>query len=172
MDSFITGVTWLSRAFGIFAALLVAAAVLVVCEMVVIRYFLKASTVWQTEFVTYSLIAATFLGSPYVALIRGHVNVELLPVYLGGRARLNLALFASGAALLLAGVLAWTGFELLAEAWNGGWRTDTVWALPLWIPYLALPIGMTLMALQYVADILCLATGRSQPFGITDEAFK
>lgn len=172
MDAFIKAVTWLSKAFGVIAALLVAAAVLVVCEMVVMRYFLRASTVWQTEFVTFSLIAATFLGSPYVALIRGHVNVELLPVYLGGRSRLGLAIFASAAALLLAAVLAWTGFELLAEAWTGGWRTETVWALPLWIPYLALPVGMALMSLQYAADLLCLATGRSQPFGITDEAFK
>lgn len=172
MDAFVKGVTRLSQACGIIAALLVAAAVVVVCEMVVMRYFLRASTVWQTEFVTFSLIAATFVGSPYVALIRGHVNVELLPVYLGGRARLGLALFSSGAALLLSAVLAWTGFELLAEAWTGGWRTETVWALPLWIPYLALPIGMSLMALQYIADLLCLATGRSQPFGITDEAFK
>ena len=172
MDSFIDSVRRLSQACGVIAALLIAAAVVVVCEMVVIRYFLRASTVWQTEFVTYSLIAATFIGSPYVALIRGHVNVELLPVYLGGRARLALALFSAAAALVLSVVLCWTGYELLVEAWVGGWRTDTVWALPLWIPYLPLPIGMALMALQYVADILCLVTGRSQPFGLIDAVIR
>ncbi len=172
MDLFVNSVRRLSQACGIIGALLIAAAVVVVCEMVVIRYFLRASTVWQTEFVTYALIAATFIGSPYVALIRGHVNVELLPVYLGGRARLALALFTAGAALLLSLVLCWTGYELLVEAWVGGWRTETVWALPLWIPYLPLPIGMALMALQYVAEILCLATGRTQPFGLSDEAMR
>ncbi len=170
MDTFINGVRRLSQACGIVAALLLAAAVVVVCEMVVIRYFLRASTIWQTEFVTYSLIAATFIGSPYVALIRGHVNVELLPVYLGGGMRLALALFAAISALLLAIVLGWTGYELLVEAWVGRWRTETVWALPLWIPYLPLPVGMALMALQYVADIICLATGRAQPFGLSEEA--
>ncbi|MDH3230888.1 MAG: TRAP transporter small permease [Alphaproteobacteria bacterium] len=169
MDSFIDSIRRLSQTCGIVAALLIAAAVVVVCEMVVIRYFLRASTVWQTEFVTYSLIGATFIGSPYVALIRGHVNVELLPVYLGGRARLALGLFCAAAAFGLSVVLAWTGFGLLAEAWVGGWRTDTIWALPLWIPYLALPVGMALMALQYAAEILCLATGRSQPFGLSED---
>ena len=55
--------------------------------MVVMRYFLNASTVWQTEFVIYSLVASTFIGSPYVLLIKGHVNVDLLPIYLGRRGR-------------------------------------------------------------------------------------
>jgi TRAP-type C4-dicarboxylate transport system permease small subunit len=48
---------------------------LVTCQQVFMRYVLNASTVWQTEFVTYSIVAATFLGSPYVLMRRGHVNV-------------------------------------------------------------------------------------------------
>lgn len=63
--------------------------------MVVVRYLLAESTYWQTEFVTYLLISATFIGSPYVLLSRGHVNVNLLPMYLNQRARMALALFAS-----------------------------------------------------------------------------
>jgi TRAP-type C4-dicarboxylate transport system permease small subunit len=170
MDFFILVVRKLSTAFGAFAAVLVAAAVLVVCEMVVIRYFLQASTVWQTEFVTFSLVAATFIGCPYVALVKGHVNVDLLPLYVGRRQRLLLALFAAAVSLLFSLALAWTGFELLEEAWSGGWRTDTVWSLPLWIPYLAMPVGIGLMVLQYVVEILCLLTGREQPFGMDWES--
>ncbi len=40
--------------------------VLVVCQMVFVRYALDQTTIWQTDFVTYSLVAATFIGSPYV----------------------------------------------------------------------------------------------------------
>jgi hypothetical protein len=29
-----------------------------------------------------------------------------------------------------------------------------------------MPIGMTLLSLQYVADLYCLASGREPPFGI------
>ena len=59
--------------------------------MVVMRYILNESTVWQTEFTTYSIVGATLIGSPYVLLRRGHVNVDLLPLYLPHRARLALA---------------------------------------------------------------------------------
>ena len=54
--------------------------------MVFVRYVLNQNTIWQTDFVTYSLVAATFIGSPYVLMTRGHVNVDVLPLYLG-RAR-------------------------------------------------------------------------------------
>jgi len=37
--------------------------------------------------------------------------------------------------------------------------------LPLWIPYLALPLGIGLLALQYLADIIELLTGEDPPGG-------
>jgi len=79
VTAFIRLVTALSRLCGVLAALMVLTSVLVVCQMVVTRYGLRASTTWQTEFVTYLLIAATLIGSPYVLLTRGHVNIDLIP---------------------------------------------------------------------------------------------
>ena len=68
---------------GYVAAGLVAFAVVIVCQMVFVRYVLNQNTIWQTDFITYCLIAATFIGSPYVLLTRGHVNVNVLPLHLG-----------------------------------------------------------------------------------------
>ncbi len=44
-----------------------------------------------------------------------------------------------------------------------------MWRARLWIPYLSLPVGMGLLALQYIADIWALATGRDLPFGLKPE---
>jgi TRAP-type C4-dicarboxylate transport system permease small subunit len=169
MNHFIRAVRALSVFFGVVAAAALLASVLVVCQMVWLRYFLRASTVWQTEFVTYAIVGATLIGSPYVLLTRGHVNVDLLPLYLARGARKILALAVSFLGLAFCLVLAWTGWRYFREAWDGGWRTDTVWALPLWIPILPLPLGMALVSLQYVADIVCIATDREPPFGIAPE---
>lgn len=167
MDVFIHAVKTASRFCGIVAAILVGLAILVVCQMVFMRYVLGASTIWQTEFVIFSLVGATLIGSPYVLLIKGHVNVDLLPIYLGGKGRYIMALIASVLALVFCSLLGFTGFELFHEALTKGWRTDTVWSLPLWIPYISLPIGIGMLCLQYVADILSIATGREMPFGIS-----
>lgn len=166
MDPFVNIIRALSRVCGVIAAGLVIAAIVVVCQMVVMRYFLHASTVWQTDFVTFALVAATLIGSPYVLLVKGHVNVDLLPVYLGHKGRLALALVACAGGLAFSLILFWTGTGLFHEALVGGWRTETVWALPLWIPYLSLPIGVGLLVLQYVADIIALLTGRDMPFAM------
>lgn len=169
MALFIRFIGTLSRLCGIVAALMVLVSVLVVCQMVWVRYVLEASSVWQTEFVTYLLIAATFIGSPYVLLTRGHVNVDLLPMYLGHRMRLLLAYVAALLALVFCLLVTWYSAELWYESWDNGWLSETVWRVRMWIPYAAMPIGFAVMSLQYVADILALATGRDMPFGISPE---
>ncbi len=166
LNRFIATVRHISTASGVVAGCLVAAAIVVVCQMVFWRYALNASTVWQTEFVTFSLVAATFIGCPYVQLRRGHVHVDLLPLYLGHGGRVVLALLALTAAFAFCGLLAWTGFVLWEEAWAGGWVTDTVWELPLWIPYLPMPVGLGLLCLQLTADFLSVLRGDEAPFGI------
>ncbi len=44
-----------------------------------------------------------------------------------------------------------------------------MWRARLWIPYLSMPIGLGLLVLQYLAELLCLVTGRAPPFGISEK---
>src|SRR4029079_11768554 len=92
IGKFVRSNTPLSQNCGVFAATLIAASVVIVCQMVFVRYVLNQTTIWQTDFVTFSIVAATFIGSPYLLLNRGHVNVDVLPLYLGQRGRYRLAL--------------------------------------------------------------------------------
>ncbi|HEX9322360.1 MAG TPA: TRAP transporter small permease [Xanthobacteraceae bacterium] len=166
MDRFIRTITLVSQACGIFAAGLIGAAVLVVCHMVFVRYALNHNTIWQTDFTIYSLIAATFIGSPYVLLTRGHVNVDVLPHYLGERPRYWLALVSAIMALSFCAVMTVLTFQFWHEAWTERWVSDTMWRARLWIPYSSMPIGLGLVSLQYVVELIKLVTGREPPFGI------
>jgi TRAP-type C4-dicarboxylate transport system permease small subunit len=55
--------------------------VAITCQMIFVRFVLNQSTIWQTEAVIYLMIAATLLGLPYVQKLRGHVNVDLMPLH-------------------------------------------------------------------------------------------
>ncbi|MEJ8571935.1 TRAP transporter small permease [Microbaculum marinum] len=156
MRAYVRAVSAVSRLCGVVALLLLVAAILVVCEMIFVRYVLNGSTVWQTEFVTYAIVAATFLGSPSVLLERGHVGVDLLPDALDGSAKTVLRLVAGILGLLFCIALAWSGWLYFHEALTRGWKTATVWALPLWIPLLPMPFGIGLLCLQYVAELMKL----------------
>ena len=48
MDYFLKGIRLVSVACGIFAAGLIAASVIIVCQMVIIRFVFNQNTIWQT----------------------------------------------------------------------------------------------------------------------------
>jgi len=166
MDTYIRTVIFLSRVAGVFAAILIGLAVLVICDMVIVRYFFDVPTIWQIDVVTYSIVAATFVGSAFVLMTRGHVNVEILPLYLGPSARYWLALFTIVLSLSFCVVLFVLCTQYWYQAWSEGWHSNTVWRARLWIPYLSMPFGLGLLVLQYVAELICLVTGRALPFGL------
>lgn len=172
MGKFVRSVRLVSQLLGYFAAGLIALSVIVVCQMVFVRYVLNQNTIWQTDFVTYCLVAATFVGSPFVLTTRGHVAVDVLPLYSGPRLRWWLALFAAAVTLFFCVAMTALTFRFWQEAWDNKWVSDTMWRARLWIPYSALPIGLGLLTLQCLADLIGLVSGREPPFGITKKVHR
>ena len=144
---------------GVVAAALIFVSVLITCQMIFLRAVLGQSTVWQTEAVIYMMIGATLLGLPYVQKLRGHVGVDLVPGMLPAGARKALALAVLSATIVMIGLMLFYGWEMFHLAWERNWRSETVWGVKLWIPYLAVPLGFALFALQLVADLWAVATG-------------
>ncbi len=144
----------LSRAVAFIAGILLAAGVLSVCHMIFMRYVLGQSTVWQTEFTVFSITAAMLLGAPYVLMTGGHVAVTVLPDALGGLGRKLMQLIASLVGLAFCVALAYGAWHYLIEAYSQAWTTGTVWNPPLWPALLPMAVGISLLSLQYVAEIL------------------
>lgn len=163
---FVRIVGQLSSLSGWIAAGMIVAAVAITCQMIYVRSVLNLSTVWQTEAVVYLVVAATLLGLPYVQFLRGHVNVDLVPLYLSMPYRKALHVFTLGLSLLIIAVMVFYGFDYWHIAFERNWKSDTVWAVRLWIPYLALPIGFGLLFLQLAADLVAVLIGLDKPFGL------
>ena len=165
-NPFLRAVAAISTLAGWCSSGMIVAAVAITCQMIFVRFVLNGSTVWQTEAVIYLVIAATLIGLPYVQRLRGHVNVDLIPLSLGARARFALAMLTSLLSIVIVSIMLWYGFEYWHFAWDRGWRSDTVWGVRLWIPYLALPVGFGLLLLQLIADLVAVLTGTDKPFGL------
>jgi len=151
---FVAVVHAVSRAFGVVSALLFAAAMLVVCELIVLRYVFRAPTIWQTDFVVYAATAAVFLGAPYVLLTRGHVGIDTVMMLVSHRTRRRLSMAGALLGLVFCAVMLSASATFLHEAWVEEWLTSGVWQIPQWIPALPLPVGFGLLCLQYLADLL------------------
>ncbi len=169
LPGWVTLVHACSRVLGVAAAGLILLAVVVVCQMVFTRAVLGQSSIWQTEFATFSVIAATFIGAPYILLTHGHVGVDLLPMLVTGKVRFGLYLSGSFLALLFCALFLYAAIPWWYEAWHSGQKTASIWRATLWIPYLAVPVGLGLLCLQFLADIWLVLSARKTPFGLAPE---
>ncbi len=165
-NPFLRFVAAISTVAGWCSAAMIVAAVMITCQMIFIRFVLNGSTIWQTEAVIYLVIAATLIGLPYVQRLRGHVNVDLIPLALPKRARFAMCLLTLSLSIAIVAVMLFYGYEYWHFAWERGWRSDTVWGVRLWIPYLAIPIGFGLLLLQLIADLVAVLVGVDKPFGL------
>lgn len=167
-NPFLRAVAAISTLAGWCSAAMIVAAVGITCQMIFIRFVLNGSTVWQTEAVIYLVVAATLIGLPYVQRLRGHVNVDLVPLALSPKPRMILAVVTLTMSILIVGLMLFYGYDYWHFAWERGWRSDTVWGVRLWIPYLSIPIGFGLLMLQLIADLVAVLTGVDTPFGLED----
>jgi TRAP-type C4-dicarboxylate transport system permease small subunit len=151
---FVRGVGSVSRLCGVVAAMMILMSVVITCQMIWVRFVMNESTIWQTEAVTFLMISATLIGLPYVQLLKGHVNVDLLPMLLPPLWRKVLVLVVLSLSIVVIAIMTYHGFELFHVAWERNWRSETVWGVSLWIPYSALPIGLGMFSLQMVADLV------------------
>ena len=166
---FLRAVGWLSSVCGVIAAFLIVAAIGLTCQMLYVRFWLGESTIWQTETVTFMMVGATLIGLPYVQRLRGHVNVDLIPLVLPLGLRKVLAVIVLLASLAVIGMMVWYGFEMFHTAYDRNWRTDSVWGPKLWPIYLTVPLGLALLMLQLIADLVATIKGIEAPFSIETE---
>lgn len=158
-----------SRAFGVLAAGLILLSIGVICQMVFVRAVLGESSIWQTEFVTFALVAATFLGAPYILLTKGHVSVDVVPLMVATPMRRRLHFVGSLLSLIFCGFFLYASLPWWHEAWERGLTTPSIWRARLWIPYLAVPVGLTLLCLQFLAEMWLVLTRRALPFGLAHD---
>jgi TRAP-type C4-dicarboxylate transport system permease small subunit len=140
----------LSEISGYVSGVLILASMLVVCYGVLLRYFLGASTIWQTELAIYFLMFAAFVGGAYGLKHGDHVRIDLVVNRFSGRTRTLINLVAALLGLSLIVVVGVIGLVLWWETTVAGRRSGTAWNPPLTYPYFIVPLGMGLISLQYL----------------------
>lgn len=120
---------------------------------VIVRYVLRIPTIWEIETSVYLTVMAAYLGAAYGLKDGAHINIDLITRLLPQAFTEKLSLVASVLSLSFCLLLAWKGWVMWWEATAKGWHSESLWGPPLTIPYFFLPMGMTLLSLQYVSLI-------------------
>jgi TRAP-type C4-dicarboxylate transport system permease small subunit len=143
----------LTRSTGWIAALSLVAAALIITEAVIARKVFGVSTIWQIQGSVYLLMFSVFAGAPFVQKNDAHLNVDLVIVHFSPKTREIILIIVSIATCLLALLVAWYAWPMWWESVVKNTHSESLWGPPLWIPYFFLPLGMSLLFLQYIVYI-------------------
>lgn len=148
VNRLIIGLANLSMAI---AALGVLAMCLLVTGAVVVRYVFDWPVVWVPEIVGYLMVALVFLALGETMLAGRHIKIDLVVGRLPGRVRDVVELLTLTLSVGVAGFFTWHGVNTMLRSLQYG-RRDAFGALdlPLWIPQVAMPIGLSVLTLVVV----------------------
>ena len=142
----------LNRAIVVLSSIALLMASSVLTYSVVLRYFSPQPTDWQDEFSVFLLIGVTFMSAAWVHSQRGHIGIEAIKGLLPPRAEHIRQIVVDLLSALFCVFFAWKSWTLLHEAWVEGYVSSSSWSPPLWIPYLAMSLGMSLLTLQILVQ--------------------
>lgn len=120
---------------------------------VVSRTLLGSPSLITDEITGYLLVFIAFMGAAEALRTGRHIGVDILTSKLPPRSRLRLKLVASSVSLLFLSVFWWHAVVMVYRSYVRNVTVPSSLLTPLWIPQVFIPIGMTLLILQMVAEI-------------------
>lgn len=146
----------LDRALAIFEAtfvvLAMASASILLFVNVILRYVFLSALSWAEEVTMYLIVWLVFVGGSATLRMYGHISIDLLPLALPPPAARRLKIFVSVTMLVFfATFFYYSGLHTL-RVMNTGQLTPVLEA-PMWLTYLAMPVGSVLMGIR-TAQIL------------------
>lgn len=115
----------------------------VMVSLVLTRYLLSYSPSWSEEATRYLMVWLVMLGGAVLVLFDDHIALHLFAQKIGPRLRLVQGVFIRSVVLLVGLLAAWTGFGF-AFSMNDVIAPGS--GLPMTVPILAVPVGMSLIA--------------------------
>jgi len=140
---------FLNKIEDIFCAASLLLTTIILFVNVVLRYAFSASTSWAEELIRYLMIWITFIGGGVCVRHSAHIRMDFLlsflPKWAAGLLTRAVYLIAAGFCTALI-VYSWQLVEFTIEME----QTSPAMGVPMWIPYLAMPLGSALMVLHFV----------------------
>ncbi len=130
--------------------------VLVVVD-VVLRSFFSSSLLFVDEVCGYLLVMAAFFAYAEALKRDAHVRVDMVFNLLPPRLRARFDLVFAAASIVAIGVVTWASVVMVSRAYERNVTVPGVLLTPVWIPQMAMVIGLAALLLQFLVQMRKLA---------------
>ena len=141
------------------------AGAIIVCSLllfvnVVMRYVFLLPIYWAEEFVRFLMVWMIFIGASQVTLWGGHVAVDIVPRLLSKKGNAVLAFLVNVICILFCVLLAYLSIKQMMRVMRAG-QISPALEIPMWIAYLSIPAGTTLMLIRFVQQLWMRIQGKT-----------
>lgn len=119
------------------------------------RYFDSSlSSGWGDEVIIYLLIWSVMIVSSQLVRQNGHVRPDLVLRVLPPQGQRWMEVVNCLAAIGFLGGMVWYGWQIVETGWMLDERSPTELSFPMYLYYLALPVGSALMVVRYIIRLV------------------
>jgi C4-dicarboxylate transporter, DctQ subunit len=122
---------------------------LLVFVQVVLRYVFNYSLSWSEEVARYLIVWFVFIGSSIAVREKAHATMDALVTYLPKKGKKIFSMMANLISIVFCVFLIWSGSGIVTSVIEFGSVTPST-GLPMFIPYLAIPVGASLMTIRFL----------------------
>jgi C4-dicarboxylate transporter DctQ subunit len=148
--------TWLEN---FVAAVALAVAVTLSVVGVLLRYLFDYVIFWSEEASLYLVVLSTFFGASIALRHKDHVGVDILAQVARGRPKQVVNVVGVLVVVVYAGLFSVLGWMMVTSPIAGSFQTPAL-SLPLWVPQLAVPLGLTLILIRSAQILYRTIRGR------------
>ena len=142
-----------AAAAGVAAAILLVIFLIIQME-VVLRFVFDAPTSWSHEVSTFAICWVGFLAAGHILRLGRHLEVDVLTSRISRKSRRIVGTVTDTMACIFCVYACYLGVKFVDIAFMMQATSASEIDTPLWIPYLATPIGFGIFALEFLARIL------------------
>jgi C4-dicarboxylate transporter DctQ subunit len=140
------------------AAIGITAGVAISFTNVVARYVFDASLVWAAELSIFMFLWSAFFGAAYCFKKDAHIAVTIVLDVMPSKLAKLMLIISHLVTIVFLVAVSYYGYEYLLLVIDLEERSIDLWGMPMWIPYLVIPVAFAFAAFRVLERLYVIIT--------------
>lgn len=158
MDRLIKPLEWIENSIAVISMTTVS---LLVFGNVVSRYGFSYTPIWSEELSRFLVVWSIFIGVAIGVRKNQHIGVDAIIRFLPHKLKLASEVLLNLIGVVVISILVYTSIDFIKETMEYE-QLSPAMRIPMYIPYIAMPVGLSLSIVHFIHNIIKLFTVSNQ----------
>lgn len=154
MNKLLKPLEWIENSIAVISMTTVS---LLVFGNVVSRYGFSYTPIWSEELSRFLVVWSIFIGVAIGVRKNQHIGVDAIIRFLPHKLKLASEVLLNLIGVVVIGILVYTSIDFIKETMEYE-QLSPAMRIPMYIPYIAMPVGLSLSIIHFIHNIIKLFT--------------